>query len=86
MSETKEKAGKLKVKRPKKLVKTDEPIKVDLSKPVEKTEEEIPINKYAPKDKLGKPLLGRSPNYVTSVGLGKLNVVHAKGVKDNGNS
>ena len=53
---------------------------------VEKTEEEIPINKYAPKDKLGKPLIGRSPNYVTSVGLGKLNVVHAKGVKDNGNS
>lgn len=53
---------------------------------VEKTEEEIPINKYAPKDKLGKPLLGRSPNYVTSVGLGKLNVVHANGVKDNGNS
>ena len=41
MSETKEKAGKLKVKRPKKLVKTDEPIKVDLSKPVEKTEEKI---------------------------------------------
>ena len=53
---------------------------------VEKTEEEIPINKYAPKDKLGKPLIGRSPNYVTSVGLGKLNVVHARGVKDNGNS
>ncbi len=41
MSETKEKAGKLKVKRPKKLVKTDEPIKVDLSQPVEKTEEKI---------------------------------------------
>jgi len=41
MSETKEKAGKLKVKKPKKLVKTDEPIKVDLSKPVEKTEEKI---------------------------------------------
>ena len=38
MAETKEKAGKLKVKRPKKLVKSDEPIKVDLSKPVEKTE------------------------------------------------
>ena len=53
---------------------------------VEKIEEEILINKYAPKDKLGKPLIGRSPNYVTSVGLGKLNVVHAKGVKDNGNS
>jgi len=41
MSETKEKAGKLKVKKPKKLVKTDEPIKVDLSKPVEQTEEKI---------------------------------------------
>jgi len=43
MAETKEKAGKLKVKakvlKPKKLVKDDEPIKVDLSKPVEKTEE-----------------------------------------------
>ena len=39
MAETKEKAGKLKVKRPKKLVRSDEPIKVDLSKPVEKTEE-----------------------------------------------
>ncbi len=50
------------------------------------TPEFTPVNKYAPKDKLGKPLLGRSPNYVTSVGLGKLNVVHAKGVKDNGNS
>ena len=39
MAETKEKAGKLKVIKPKKLVKSDEPIKVDLSKPVEKTEE-----------------------------------------------
>lgn len=53
---------------------------------VEKTEEEIPINKYAPKQRLGKPTIGLSPNYVTSVGLGKLNVVHAKGVKDNGNT
>ena len=41
MSETKEKAGKLKVKKPKNLAKSDEPIKVDLSKPVEKTEEKI---------------------------------------------
>ena len=43
MSETKEKAGKLKVKvsKPKKLVNNDEPIKVDLSKPVEKTEEKV---------------------------------------------
>ena len=41
MSETKEKAGKLKVKKPKNLAKSDEPIKVDLSKPVEKTEEKV---------------------------------------------
>ena len=35
MSETKEKAGKLKVKvlKPKSLSKKDEPIKIDLSKP-----------------------------------------------------
>ena len=39
MAETKEKAGKLKVIRPKKLVKSDEPIKVDLSKTIKKTEE-----------------------------------------------
>ena len=35
-------------------------------------------NKYEPKEKVGTPTLGRSPNYVTSVGLGKLNVVHAE--------
>ena len=41
MSKTEEKHGKLKIKKPKKLVKQDEPIKVDLSQPVEKTEEKI---------------------------------------------
>ena len=45
MSETKEKAGKLKVKakilKPKNLSNNDEPIKVDLSKP--KTEEQDAI-------------------------------------------
>ena len=29
-------------------------------------------NKYAPKEKIGTPTLGRSPNYVETVGLGKL--------------
>ena len=33
-------------------------------------------NKYAPKEKIGKPTLGRSDNYVTTVGLGGLKVIH----------
>ncbi len=33
-------------------------------------------NKYAPKEKIGTPTLGRSPNYVTTVGLGGLKVIH----------
>ena len=33
-------------------------------------------NKYAPKEKIGKPTLGRSPNYVEKVGLGGLKVIH----------
>ena len=55
MSETKEKAGKLKVKRPKKLVTNDEPIKVDLSKKEEKIEQQDAIQvgetKELPDDK-----------------------------------
>ena len=31
-------------------------------------------NKYEPKEKIGKPTLGRSDNYVTRVGLGGLKV------------
>ena len=33
-------------------------------------------NKYAPKEKIGKPTLGRSPNHVDTVGLGGLKVIH----------
>ena len=33
-------------------------------------------NKYAPKEKIGKPTLGQSPNYVSKVGLGGLKVIH----------
>ena len=55
MSETKEKAGKLKVKRPKKLVTNDEPIKVDLSKKEENIEQQDAIQvgetKELPDDK-----------------------------------
>lgn len=32
-------------------------------------------NKYAPKEKIGTPTLGRSPNYVTRVGLGNLKTI-----------
>ena len=39
-------------------------------------------NKYAPKPKVGTPKLGRSPNYVESVGLGKLKVITANGNTD----
>lgn len=38
-------------------------------------------NKYATRQKIGTPTLGRSPNFVTSVGLGKLEVVHAESAK-----
>jgi hypothetical protein len=41
------------------------------------TPEFTPVNKYAPKEKIGKPTLGRSTNYVETVGLGKLKVIHA---------
>ena len=47
-------------------------------KPVLKVETPEP-NKYAPKPKVGTPTLGRSPNYVSSVGLGKLKVETANG-------
>ena len=50
-------------------------------KPVLKVEEPEP-NKYAPKPKVGTPTLGRSPNYVESVGLGKLKVETAHGYTD----
>jgi sRNA-binding protein len=39
-------------------------------------------NKYAPKPKVGTPRLGRSPNYVESVGLGKLKVITVNGTTD----
>ena len=43
---------------------------------VEKPETLEPQNKYAPKEKIGTPTLGRSPNFVTKVGLGGLKVTH----------
>ena len=51
-------------------------------KPILKVEEPVP-NKYAPKPKVGTPKLGRSPNYVETVGLGKLKVTTAHGTTTN---
>jgi len=47
----------------------------------EVSEEEIDAdqNKYAKRVKIGKPTLGRSPNYVESFGLGTLRVLTANG-------
>ena len=50
-------------------------------KPVLTVEEPKP-NKYAPKEKIGKPTLGRSVNYVEKVGLGNLTVITANGNTD----
>jgi len=50
-------------------------------KPVLKVETPEP-NKYAPKPKVGTPKMGRSPNYVETVGLGKLKVETANGYTD----
>lgn len=50
-------------------------------KPVLKVETPEP-NKYKQKAKIGTPTLGRSPNYVTKVGLGNLKVITAHGDVD----
>jgi hypothetical protein len=46
---------------------------------------ETPTNKYAPKEKVGTATLGRSSNFVTTVGLGNLQVIHATTPNDNSN-
>ena len=50
-------------------------------RPVLKVEDPKP-NKYEPSPKIGEPTLGRSPNYVTKVGLGNLKVTTAHGNTD----
>ena len=49
------------------------------SKEVELEVVEPVPNKYSPKERAGTRKLGRSPNYVTKVGLGKLTVITANG-------
>ena len=50
-------------------------------KPELVVEEPVP-NKYAPKPKIGTPTIGRTPNFVKSVGLGKLQVETVNGYTD----
>ena len=42
---------------------------------------EAHAQKYAPKEKIGTPTLGRSPNFVTKVGLGNLKVITPNGTE-----
>lgn len=70
-------------RKPRSKAKTPEQSRVKLPP---KEERELGIagnpNKYAPKPKIGKPTLGRSTNYVDSVGLGNLKVRSANGYTD----
>ncbi len=64
--------------------RTEETAENTLSNMEEKPAVEIKVetpepNKYAPKKKVGAPTIGRTPNYVESVGLGKLKVTTAHG-------
>ena len=78
-------------KAPRKRVRKDNPEHEVTSrevKPIERTndtpirvEEPVP-NKYKQKEKVGTPKLGRSPNYVETVGLGNLRVVTIDGTTD----
>jgi len=60
---------------------SEEVVQPPTEKPVLQVETPEP-NKYAPKKKVGTPTLGRSPNYVQTVGLGKLKVETANGYTD----
>ena len=54
--------------------------KAEPNEVIETTEPAKPepiTNKYAPKVKVGAPILGRGTNYVEKVGLGNLKVIHA---------
>ena len=49
---------------------------------IEDAQEVMPSNKYAKTRRVGTPTLGRSPNYVETVGLGNLKVETANGYTD----
>ena len=61
--------------------------RLDPVPPPELVEDEIdpiteqPINRYAKRVLIGRPSIGRSPNYVESVGLGNLRVLTTNGIQ-----
>ena len=59
--------------------RTVEPAQEIKNEKVELKVETPEPNKYEPKPKVGTPTLGRSPNYVTKVGLGNLKVTTVNG-------
>ena len=59
--------------------RTSKPAQEIKNEKVELTVETPEPNQYAPKPKVGTPTLGRSPNYVTTVGLGNLKVTTVNG-------
>ena len=42
---------------------------------------EQPANKYARRVKIGRAMIGRSPKFVETVGLGKLRVITTNGIQ-----
>ena len=62
--------------------RTAKKVEIPPNEKVELTVETPVPNKYEPKPKVGTPTLGRSTNYVTSVGLGNLKVETANGTTD----
>ena len=81
MTETPKRRSRRKPSQPEAPRTTKEVVHPPTEKPVLKVEEPVP-NKYAPKPKVGTPTLGRSANYVSSVGLGNLKVETANGYTD----
>ena len=63
-----------------------------MSKPEPLEEKEIAkptsfdTNKYAPQPLIGEPTVGVEQEFVTTVGLGRLQVTTANGFKDDGNT
>jgi len=53
-----------------------------VSKPENKVEETTEDKPYMRRSKIGEPTIGRSPDYVKTVGLGNLTVITANGKRD----
>ena len=63
-------------------VKKNPPVTKPAPLETKKETEEPPKMKYSKRDKVGTPTLGRSKNFVTTVGLGNLEVITTNGYTD----